>query len=272
MANFTTTYDLKLDVLRRCGEVTNGNSPYDSLVGEYLNGVNQSIISGSDEFQLDLGDPWPWAKAPNPGVIVLIPPYNTGSVTLTNNSNTGSFSVAPAVSQVGNYLKLDGRSDFFRIVTHTASSTSFTIDVAYPSATITSTFNSIKLDYDLTPNIQRLIAPMNVYRLQDRINDDREGKIFGIDLQRLQMEYPFISIISSVPNRFAIVNDINGLVTVRFNTYVLDNTKVEYEYIPIPYELSVKSFTDSSVSTGTDAITISAHGFSDGQQVQLENP
>lgn len=269
MANFTTTYDLKLDALRRCGEVTNGNSPYDSLIIEYLNGVNQAIISGSNEFNVDIGDPWNWAKAQNPGVIVLIPPYNTGSVTLTNGLTTGSFSVAPSVSQVGNFLKLDGRSDYFRIVTHVAASTSFTIDVAYTDTTVTSTFNSYKLDYDLTPGIQRLIQPMTVYRLQDRLNSYKEGKIFGVDLTTLETQYPLINLNGSVPTAFAVTNDVNGQITVRFNTYVLNNTKIEYEYIPIPSDLIIQTFLDAAVTTGTDLITISAHGFTDGMQVQL---
>lgn len=153
MANFRTTADILDSVLSKSGEVTNGNSPYESRALEYLNRIYHAIISGGTEFNMEVDEPWVWAKNPSPIVIELQPKYNTGSLTLTNGSAAGTFSSAPASSLQGWFIKVNSRAGVFKIATHTAGATSFTLDGSYDGTTGSSlNFEAFKLDYELVPS------------------------------------------------------------------------------------------------------------------------
>lgn len=267
MSSFRSAYDIKTGILRRCGELTNGNSPYDSIALEYANGLYQSVISGSSEFELDLGEPWIWAKAQYPGVLILKAPYTSDAVNMTNGSATGAFTVAPSTSQAGKYLMLSGRPEVFRITAHTASATAFTIDSLYTGDTINgSAYKAMQLDYTLASGIQRLIGQMVVHRSQGWA-EDQDHNIQELADTVMKSKYPMAAIQQGIPLAFAQTQDVDGTITVRFNTYVDRDTRVEYDYIPIPSDLIVQSFTDSSVTAGSDLITIGNHGFSDGNMV-----
>jgi hypothetical protein len=269
MSNFRSAYDLKNGILRRSGELTDGTSPYDSIAIEYANGIYQSILAGASEFDLDLGQPWIWAKSKYPAILTLEVPYSDDAVDLTNGSATGAFTVAPIDSQAGKYLKLDDRPEVMRIVSHAAGATAFTIDVAYNNETITNaTYKAIKLDYDLTSGIQRLIGPMSVFADQS-LGEDRDFVVSELDSQVMKKKFPIQSVTEGIPTTFSQIYEVDGTITVRFNQYVNKATRLEYDYIPIQSDLIVKSFTDSAVSAGSDTITISGHGFQNGDQIQL---
>lgn len=245
MANLTTTADLKSSALKRAGELTTGSSKYDAAVEEYLNLVYQEIISGGNTFMPDLAEPWTWARAQSPGLLALLPPYSTGSVSLTQDSTAGSFSVAPTTSMAGRHLVIDGRPEFFKIATHTASSTSFTLDGAYTDATASGlTFRAHLLDYTLSASssLQRLVEPMRVYRAQSG-DGDNEGKIYGMNQETLSRQFPLHLIQSGIPTHFAIIAEANGVVRVRFNKTPSVETRVEYDYVPTPAALTVSPDT-----------------------------
>lgn len=149
MSQFRNTNDLKLSVLRRCQELTNGNSPFDSDVVDYLNQVYLSILTGGVEFNIEVDEPWTWARARVPLVLELQPMYNTGTIALTQGSEAGTFSVAPSFSAEGWFLKIDNRPEVFRLATHTAASTAVELDAAYTGDTGSLNFRIFKLDYDL---------------------------------------------------------------------------------------------------------------------------
>lgn len=238
MANLTTTSDILLSTLSRVGELESSSSPYYTKALEYINEIYLKILGGANVFDLDMGEPWVWAKSQYPGVLQLNPVNDTGTVTLTKASTSGTFSSAPSTSMAGYYLKIDDRPEYFRIATHTASATAFTLDAAYTDTSGSGlTFKAIPLNYSLTSSVLRLFEPMVVYRDQGVLADE-DGKIYGIDLNSLKKEYPLTRLEQGVPTRFAQFYDTDGTISVRFNKYVETETRVEYEYIPIPTALT----------------------------------
>lgn len=272
MANFTTVFDLSQSALNRSGELQNGLSPYQQDAVKYLNQIQLSVLAGSNEFDIDLGEPWSWAKATYPGVIQLDVPYETGTVSLTFGSTSGVFSSAPSVSMAGRYLKVSDRPEYFRIATHVAASANFTLDAAYTDSTGgTLGFKAIKLEYELPDNILRLVGPMRVYRGQDW-DGDVEGSIYGIDVVSFNKRYPMNLLDEGIPTFFTEIQESNsGKKRIRINRYTDVVTRVEFDYIPFPVDLFNYVFVDSDVSVGSDHITVQNHGISIGTQVYFEN-
>lgn len=158
MAQFRTTADIMDLALANAGEVTNGNSSYETDLLNKLNRVHFALCAGGTislgkDTTVTIDETWPWAKSRRPLVLELQPKYDTGSVTLTLASEAGTFSAAPSYSVAGWYIRIDGRDGVFRIASHTAGATAFELDAAYPLTTSsTLTFEVFKLDYDLTPD------------------------------------------------------------------------------------------------------------------------
>lgn len=271
MSNFETFSELKIATLERVGEVTNGTSDYDATVEEQMNQMNRALYSGGNEFGVDLGEIWEWARSKDPGVLTLLPPYETGTVSLTQGSASGTFGTAPTGlgSLVGHFFIVTNRSTIYRISAHTADATAFTLDQIYLEDTGTTLgFRVVKLDYELAAGIERLTQTMRCFLLQT--NEDPFGEIAGTDPASFSRNYPLLALESGTPDRFTIIHESNGLFTVRFNKYPSTNkTRVEYEYIPRAPNLVLKTFLDAAVNTTTEVISISNHGFVDGQQVKL---
>ncbi len=158
-------------------------------------------------------------------------------------SPVSSFSAAPAESQVGKWLKIDGRDEYFRILSHTAATTAFTIDTPYTETTSAGlVFKIIQTDYTLTApsefpgGILRLAGAFDVHRRQTGDSDD-EGKIHVIDAITLKKMWPIHCIREGIPTRAAVMIESDGVLTVRFNMYVDELTRVEVPYIPVPATL-----------------------------------
>lgn len=236
MANKKSS-DILKGALRRAGEVTNGNSKFKDFALESLNAVYLAFLSGSNEFELDLGAIWPWALSERPKVITLLPPIEDGSVSLTKGSSAAVFSTAPTVSVKGHYLKVEARPEFFLILAHNANETAFTLDVGYTENTSAAiNYKVIKLDYSLGDDVLRIADSFNIYR-EPNFRSDRDGKIYGIDLGTFRKEYPMRDLRANLPDRFAEkFSDENQLV-VTFNGHVDKETKVDIEYIPVPEEI-----------------------------------
>ena len=155
MAQFRSTADILDLALQNAGEVTNGNSPYETQALNYLNRVHFAIVAGGTipvgkDTTVVIDEVWPWARCKAPIILELMPKYDTGSVTLTQDSEVGAFSAAPTISLQGYHLRIDGREEIFKIAQHTAAATAFELDAAYTDATGAGlTFNAVKLDYDI---------------------------------------------------------------------------------------------------------------------------
>lgn len=241
MANLTTTADIKTAVLQHAGELTDGTSPYDALVVTYINRIYGELVCGGSTFVPELSEPWPWARAASPGILALVPAYETGSLTLTNASTSGTFSDAPAASLgsfAGRFVQMQSRADVYRISAHTAGSASITLDQAYQDATVTSAFTAAKLDYTLTSGIARLVEPFRVFQ-QQTAEGNQAGKIASMSSDELHRAFPLYRLENGVPTYFAIVSESSsGVYTVRFNKVPTANVRVEYEYVPYPTDLT----------------------------------
>ena len=173
MAQFRTTADLLDLALSDAGEITNGNSPYETDALAYLNEVHMAIVSGGTipigkDSTVEIDETWPWAKSRRPLVLELQAKIETGTVSLTLSSEAGTFSSAPSVSVAGWYLRIPGRTGLFRIASHTAAATAFELDAAYPDTTgATLTYEVFKLDYDLTPDYLVIDSTNNKVEFQE---------------------------------------------------------------------------------------------------------
>lgn len=172
MAQFRTTADIVDAALRNAGEVTNGNSSYESEALGFVNRVHFSLIAGgtialTKDQTVEIDETWPWSRAKKSLILELQPKIETGSVTVTLGSEAITFSSAPSVSVEGWYLRIIGRDGLFRIASHSASSTSAEIDGLYPEATGSLSYEVFKLDYDLTPSYIVIDSSNNKIQFQE---------------------------------------------------------------------------------------------------------
>lgn len=239
MAIGSTTADIVKAILRNCGELDNQDSPFHLTALDYLNKFNTAFHSGSVMFDLDFGGVWSWAKEQNPGVLVLVPPYKTGSITLVKGSNAGVFTTPPSESYVGWFIKVDNRPEVFRIKNHATPFADFELDSIYTDESGTLGFTCFKTDYDLVPNvgqkILRLVTPFSVYRSQC---EDDSGHIYGMEFLAYKKKYPIKHVMQGIPTRLSEIRDVDGLKTIRFNKYPDTETRVEYEFVQYPNPLT----------------------------------
>lgn len=233
-------FDLLRGALRRAGEVVDGTSKYHETALRYMNNLYRDIVSGATVFDVDVGEPWPWARAQTPGTFTLVVPYETGTVSLTNGSASGTFSSAPGASLgsfVDRFLKVLGHNEYYRIISHTAGSASFTLDANYLGTTGTTlTFKCHKLIFDLGTNILRLVEPFRIYDFADYREDD--PLIFGIELNRFRTEFPVARLQSGIPERFAVLYQSDSSFKVQVSRSVqINSIKVDFDYIPVPSDI-----------------------------------
>ena len=241
MANFQTSADLLKGALHEAGEVDNGNSPLQAKALEYLNLSYLNVLSGSNEFDIDCGEPWYWAREEYPANIVLKAPYETDTVVMVKDSADGVFTTAPAASMVGRHLKINDRPDYFIITTHVSGAVDFTMNSVYTDESGTLSFKAIKLLYTLSEDILRFVEPFRVYQNQSRY--DSVGKIFSMEMRVFRTQYPLTVLERGVPDYFSISKQDGSTFTVQFNKYVSKDTKVDLDYIKLPAVL-----TDSAAS------------------------
>lgn len=231
MANYTTSQDLLTDILFRANEATDGTSDFDAVALQYLNRAYQSIWSGGAELDPEIDEVWWWLRKDDQGTLILNPLYDTGTVSVTNNSATITFSAVVAASQVGRHFKVDDFADVFIITAHTAGTDTATLEAVYTGATNgTANYKSMQLDYDLASDILYLNSPFIAFQ------DSRE-EIPIIDLSELRTKWPLNQTSSGVPKNAAFI----GERKVRFShfggTISTELIKLDYEYTYQPDDL-----------------------------------
>ncbi len=237
MADLTTAKDLKSQTLSQSGEVTDGTSDFDARSLIYINRAYETLQGGSNPLKLEVGDTWVWARARRPIAFNLDPKINTGTISLTNDSTSGTFSSAPTNSLVDRLIQVDSRVGLFRIQAHLAGGTAFTLDAKYDNDTGAAlAYKAIKTDYrikDFTSiRVRRLAGPMEVYRSKPEGSDVGDGKIEGIDPKTFLIEHPTKRVREQIPSDFTTINETDGEMTFRFNAYPKELTRVEFDYIP----------------------------------------
>lgn len=234
MANYTFSQDLVNDILFRAGEGTDGSSDFQAVALQYLNRAYQALVNGGSEIDPNVQEDWWWARKDPPGVLNLVASITTGTVNVTNNSTSITFSSAPAISVAGYFFRVNDQPDVFRIASHTAASTSATLDAAYtgPNAAAAA-FKLFKTEYTLPADLIRIISPMRIYQ-------GVEAEVDGVELTALERNWPIREIESGPPTQFAMV----GETKLRFNKYgpvsgaTPNMIRVEFDYIYRPLDLT----------------------------------
>ena len=236
MANLQTTVDLKAYVLDKSDELTDGSSDFDSQALEFLNRQYQAIWLGGQEIEPTIKEDWYWLWKHPPGVLNLEPAITTGTVAVTNNTTTITFSSAPAASVTGFFLRVTDERDVFRIGAHTAGATSAQLDAAYTGTTnAAASYTLMHLEYDLASDVLALINPLRTTRFNS--NEDPHS-IDGIDLNTLERDWPLSQLSQGVPEKYAVVAQTDSSTKIRFNRYgsrtAGDLIRVEYNYLQRP--------------------------------------
>jgi hypothetical protein len=252
VANAAHTQDLLKKALSDVGEVPDGSSDLAGMALAAMNSHYISFLDGSNEFSVECGDPFIWARNRTPKSIVLQPIYETGTIQLTNGSTSGVFSTAPSSalgSFVNRYIKVTDRSSFYLITAHTAGATAFTLERAYIEATGSAlAYKAIPAIYDLGSGILRLVEPLRCYgqfTSAEYYDSDshKDGKIWGMGLNEFRRDYPLHTIPTGVPSRFATMRNSETDWLIEVNACPQEATKVDLDYVEIPDGL-----TDSSES------------------------
>lgn len=124
--------------------------------------------------------PWPFLRAPTPLVIQTVVDYTTGTVDTTQNGTTGTFSSAPSSSLgsfAGYFIQTTSSNDWYRIATHTAGATAFTIDSPGWTTTATAVTLIVRKFYyslDATTGVDRVIQinqSVSPFHLEERTKE-----------------------------------------------------------------------------------------------------
>lgn len=242
MANYTTVYDLIADALFRADEATDGTSDYASKVVEYLNAVQHALLLGggvgvrdlatsagiySYLVQLPITDWW-WARKQPRGVITTTAAITTGTVTATQGSTSITFSNAPADSVAGRRIRIAGLPTVPRIESHTAASTSATLDAAWPEETqTTQSYVVFETEYDLPSDFLRFAGPPVLHA-------SGAEPIAVSSREVLETNFPISEITAGYPTRAAMITPTR----IQLNRYKDRAYRLEFDYIYLPADLS----------------------------------
>lgn len=161
MSQFRNTADVLNEILQKAGEPINGNSPFEARAVTYANKVHHAIIAGGNIFNIEVDEPWVWARSRFPIVLELEPAYTIGSVTCTVNDINITFSTAPSASLEGWHFQVNGKSTVYKITQHAAGNMTAQVDSSFLDDTGAYNFRAFKLDYEVRP----------VYLYVDNFND-----------------------------------------------------------------------------------------------------
>src|SRR3990167_5499521 len=182
---------------------------FDARALRFLNRAYQAVWSGGNELNPEIDETWWWLRSSAPGVLTLDPVIETGTVSVTNNSTSITFSIAPTPSVALRYFKTTDQADVFRISAHTAAATAATLDSVYTGDTHTAaTYKVMAIEYTLASDVKNLIGPMRAYQ-------DQVYRIEGIDENSLDRDYPLREIQGGVPRAFSMITNSK----VRFSHY-----------------------------------------------------
>jgi hypothetical protein len=231
MANLRFTSDIVDDVLFRGGETTDGSSDFEDAALGYINRAYRGIWMGGGELDPTTNERWLWLKKDPPGVLILNPRIDVGTVIVTNNNATVTFSSAPAASVSGYFLQTEDDDAVFRVIAHIGGEATATLDSVYTGETGTHAYRLMKLEYELAADALQIIAPM-------RVAGEWADDIDGIELSVLDRDYPLSMTRGGTPDKFAMVTETK----VRFNAYGGEESdeliRVEYDYLQRPADLT----------------------------------
>lgn len=236
---YETTTELAQAVEFEMGEVTDGTSQFRTRIIQELDRAHKTLIAGGGELNADAnGKPirrpvlFSWARSATPIVVNLETPYETGTVSVTNNSTTATFSASVTADKAGWYLKIDDEPEVYRISAHGGSSDTMTLDAAYVGTTDTAAgYKLFKLDYTVGSD-DVMFFTQEIHSFKD------DTRIEIIPLESLYKRYPLKDISEAMPSKAAIIKQTGGTLTVRFNSYSEETERLNFYYVPEPSDLN----------------------------------
>lgn len=242
MANFRTSEDCFNYIYNQVGD-TAGTTRFADQAAVYLNMAHRELVSGVSRLMPEFVATFPWAKAINPKNIILKPAV-TGTADLTNDSTSITFTSAPSDSLADYHIVFTGDNVTYKISSHTASSTSATLDSVCLSTTASAVaYTAYKLEYSVgSSDILRVIDAFQGF--EDNGNDSY--KVFGVEESDFFRHFRSVS--QGEPTNFCVMKDDVGTLTVRFNKYPSAARRLNVPYIPIPSDLTNDSTSVPLVS------------------------
>jgi hypothetical protein len=229
---YITTRDIKDDVLFRSFEPSSGVE-FGAKIIDYINRTYRTLCSGASEFLPEYVEDWWWLR--DKSILTLIPAVNAGTIALVKGSTALTFSSAPALSTVGYRLRVTDFPELFEIATHTAASTSATLDSPYTGETApAAAYTLMKVTYALDADVDAIIGPMVGYRQNPRI--------IGVAPERMDDLFPLPELVTGIPTAFSLESE----QSVRFSHGGKtdgNSMRVEYRFRP-----AVVALTDSPSS------------------------
>lgn len=233
MANYQYTSDLLTDVLFRAGEPTDSASDYYTRAMVYLNRAYYAVCNGGSEIAPTINEDWLWLT--QHGALILHPRSEL-AISAVKGSTTITLSPVPTdytganVSIAGWYIlgtpDIGGR---YRIATHTAGSTTATLDIPWIRETITDLAVTLeRLEYTLPTNTLRLISPLFVW------GASAAYPTHYVPIESLFEPVNRIRIAMVSPARFS----LRDPQTIIIDKAPMEATRAEYEYLILPPPLT----------------------------------
>jgi len=236
MANYQYSADILKDVLFRAGEQTDGTSEFHAATLRYVNRAYDAIWQGGSELDPTVREDWLWMR--KTATLTLTTKITTGSVAVTNNTATATLSSAPSSSVANYFFTVTNQSDVFRVSSHTAASTTLTLDSVYTGDTdSTASYTLFPLRYDLPSDFWQFAEPLWV-RSTSVGYPWHPGHIDVIEPRRLKEYWPLDTVVMGIPTVAARVSS----TVVQFNKYPETLVRVEYDYVSVP-----ETLTDSTL-------------------------
>ena len=243
MANLTTTPDCVNYMLKRASEKDQGQgSFFEQNALLYLNLAQREFASGVSRLVPDATATFPWAKATYEKSIILQPSLSSSTVSITKNSATISFFLAPGISLTDYFIKFGSNGTIYRIAAHTAGNNAATLDsVCIDTTNATSTYVAFLVDYNLgSDDVLRPVAPFNGYKTNN--SGDDVNQVDGISEFDFRRAFPTFT--NGEPTHFCVIRQNVGTYRLRFSHYVSSESRIDVPYIPIPEALTL---SDSSI-------------------------
>ena len=122
--------------------------------------------------------PWPFLRSSNPLVVQTVVDYTTGTAATTSAGTSGTFSATPSASLgsfLNYYIQTNSSNDWYRVASHTAESTSFTIDSpGWTTTASAATFIVRKFYYSTSSLVDRILQinqSVSPYHLEERTKE-----------------------------------------------------------------------------------------------------
>jgi hypothetical protein len=228
---YESTRQLKEDVLFRASESLGGSSGWEGRIVDYINRNYREIATGASAFLPEFVDDWWWMREAS--YFMMEPVFQTGLITVTQNSDVAVLSEAPQFDVSRWKLRVRGQQvpDIFEVIESAAANPVLKLDAPYTGTSAVSQFFLMKVNYNPNPGVnpQVLIGPMRTFRGPERI--------YGLGIERMEELWPLSRLMPGVPQAFAIINELPGVSwEVRFSHGGLTNNvrmRVDYLFRPV---------------------------------------